>query len=240
MAKEIERSFILNKDAFVSNRMSLETDTLRPKVSRIHQNYLVPQNSNVRYNTLKHQWEITLIHDLDSKSFVVGVSEDEQLEIVRSLENMGASIGVDGRFDNLEFIEKASSRIRIIGKAIKFTYKTIGSNELERGEFEYDLERSDIYFSNGLAFVNLDCFVVKKTRWSFVSRVMGSDGKNIVIEIDEFDDSSLGYYLEAEFPTIEEAESFDFSKWFVEKEITGLSGYTNKDLAMRAGLTFIE
>lgn len=233
MADEIERSFILDKEKFINNRMNLDVATVRvTNIKNIHQNYLVPENSEVSYNAFDQYWCVKLKHGAFDTTFTIEVDHNEHVKIVAALSSM---VGEEMPFENLEAIEKASARVRVIGGECKFTFKTACENPIQRKEFEYNIDNSSILFENGESFVDLDPFVVKKKRMYFKTNTVGSDGKNIVIEVDEFEDDSLGCYLEAEFPTIEEAQAFDFSKWYVGEEITGVNGYTNKDLAIKAG-----
>ena len=227
VAKEIERSFKIDIKKITDHMFLLDSESVRPSTKRIHQNYLTEINSKISYDIDYMCWVVTLIHAADTVTFTVVVDAIENEEIVDALSVFG--------FDDLECGEKTSARIRLIGNEVRFTYKACGENPIERSEFEYVISDSDIRFKNGDYFTTVDQYCVKKTRHTFVSKVVSSDGHNVLVEIDEFDDINIGCFLEAEFPTIEEAKAFDFSKWFVGEEITGVAGYTNKELAVAAG-----
>ncbi|MGR5366993.1 CYTH domain-containing protein [Photobacterium damselae] len=241
MAVEIERSFILDKETFMANRMNLDLAVVRFCNNKtIHQNYLVPENSSISYNAFDQYWDVTLRYGAFDAQFTIEVDSNEHKKIVSALSKM---VGDECPFENLEAIENASARVRLIGDDYKFTFKTTGVDPLARQEFEYDIDQTAVMFENGDSFMDLDPFVVKKKRTYLKTNTIGSDGKNIVLELDEFENESFGCYLEAEFPTIKEAQEFDFSKWCVGQEITGVAGYTNKDLALKAGykaMTFSE
>ena len=233
MAKEIERSFLFNKNKCVESGFVLHKTMCEINCVRIVQNYLIPQNSEIRYSRDFRRWEVTLKHNGAIRFFTVDVNTSDHNEIITALSTME---GVNGDFSGLEGVRLASSRIRLIDGKTVFTFKSCAGDPLMRDEFEYVIDNSNIYFPSMGAFTDLDPFAVKKWRYSIDSGVVGSDKQKIIIEIDEFDNPAIGSYLEAEFCSLSDAMAFDFTVWGVGKEITGVDGFTNKELAINAGL----
>ncbi|MCG3884450.1 hypothetical protein I3271_07085 [Photobacterium leiognathi] len=227
MAKEIERKFLIDlNDA----KRLIDKYSSSLSYIKISQTYLFNSNSRIVCDFHRNMWLVSMLRSEVTIEIPFSSSlEDHDSEQLRLA--LDVCSGEKPEIKDLQACDKSSFRFRLAkGKCI-FTFKRkVPDSEIAVYEFEYAVSLSNTS-TKELLLKSPGC--IHKTRYPIVLDEYNSKSKPVVLELDVFDHSDFGPYLECEFPTEGESRAFDFARFNVGKELSHLKGYSNKELSMK-------
>lgn len=193
MPKEIEKKFLLKKDEIFD----------KSNIKKIQQVYINDES----FIDIKKE-EIKIIDKKSLKKVIIKYNSSDYLNLKKLIDS-----------------KKYESRVRSTEKHGKIDYKlTIKSkdSELERDEYEYEINKNDFLFLSSLSQLKIikDRYEINIDDFKF--------------EIDLYINSKTKPVVEIEFPTKEDAENFRSNEYsLLGKEVTGQKEYSNLEIAKK-------